>query len=591
MDCFVKRLQPDRYENWLNGKDYGRHPEEPNAKLSPAPPPTAEEFMVNNKNKDKEIPLCLLEPKSNKKRRHPIHKTKNAVTNGTAMAVQGAVEGESDCLNIDEDEPIAKVARTQSSVTTNSKTKQTLNSTNINKTNSCKNVTQSPELRNSFHTIVQRNDEYKRRMISQSKRNMKERINFGQQNANPKPVNNTLSLGTDGQLTGNLVDTISRLQRSLSNNSLPERQSSQTPHTLFANTSNPTRNISHNFSTVPYTMTNAATSNMQLNYPHPARLLDSSANHGKDISSTMQSVTSQYQTNTNPNIPFAPQQLTPPSVGNMGAILSSKPGLIQSTIHPSTTLQALRQSFQTNGSTLKDFMGSLNPIQPSFLNQVSHTEDSNLGSLSIQTHVKPNTISYNHSVASNYSEATHQNIPSINSITGNHKLQQTAVNQNINILRSLGANQMSQQYNKETLHENFRVSGVELTQNYSPDWARSNQLILTSKDRRQIKTSVTILERQRNGSPWQPPMKLPTGNAWGWQVNGFVNMYESAIYINLHGPRNMARSFMLPFKNILSTTKKSQVAINARQEIWPPCDDMLALCEDVSRWELHMCIK
>lgn len=506
------------------------------------------------------------------------------------MAVQGAVEGESDCLNIDEDEPIAKVARTQSSVTTNSKTKQTLNSTNINKTNSCKNVTQSPELRNSFHTIVQGNDEYKRRMISQSKRNMKERINFGQQNAKPKPVNNTLSMGTDGQPTGNLVDTISRLQRSLSNNSLPERQSSQTPHTLFANTSNPTRNISHNFSTVPYTMTNAATSNMQLNYPHPARLLDSSANHGKDISSTMQSVTSQYQTNTNPNIPFAPQQLTPPSVGNMGAILSSKPGLIQSTIHPSTTLQALRQSFQTNGSTLKDFMGSLNPIQPSFLNQVSHTEDSNLGSLSIQTHVKPNTISYNHSVASNYSEATHQNIPSINSITGNHKLQQTVVNQNINILRSLGANQMSQQYNKETLHENFRVSGVELTQNYSPDWARSNQLILTSKDRRQIKTSVTILERQRNGSPWQPPMKLPTGNAWGWQVNGFVNMYESAIYINLHGPRNMARSFMLPFKNILSTTKKSQVAINARQEIWPPCDDMLALCEDVSRWELHMCI-
>lgn len=66
-----------RYDDWLNGKDYGRHPEEPNAKLSPAAPPTAEEFMVNNKNKDKEIPLCLLEPKGDKKRRHPIHKKKN----------------------------------------------------------------------------------------------------------------------------------------------------------------------------------------------------------------------------------------------------------------------------------------------------------------------------------------------------------------------------------------------------------------------------------------------------------------------------------------------------------------------------------
>lgn len=574
--------------------------------------------MVNNKNKDKEIPLCLLEPKPNKKRRHPIHKTKNTgkqldiismkkckeirkkydwliflfvliVSNGTAIPVQGAVEEESDCVNIDEDEPIAKVARNQSSFTTNSKTKQLLNSPNINKTNSCKNITQSPEHWNSFQTIVQGNDEYKRRMISENKKNMKEKISLGQQNEKPKPVNNTLSMGMDGQPTGNLVDTISRLQRSLSNTSLPERVS-QTPHTIAVNTSNPIRNISHHFSNVPYNMTNAATSNMQLSYPHPARLMDGSVNHGKDISTTMQSVTSQYHTNTNLNIPFAPQQLTPPSVGNVGAILSSKPGLIQSTIHPSTTLQALRQSFQNNGSTLKDFMGSLNPIQPSFLNQVSNTKDSNLGSLSIQTHVQPNTISYNHSVASNYSEATNRSIPSMNSITGNHKLQQTAVNQNINILRSVGPNQKSQQYNKETLHENYRVSGVDLTQNYSPDWARSNQLILTSKDRRQIKTSVTILERQRNGSPWQPPMKLPTGNAWGWQVNGFVNMYESAIYINLHGPRNMARSFMLPFKNILSTTKKSQVAINARQEIWPPCDDMLALCEDVSRWELHMCI-
>ena len=66
----------NRYDDWLNGQDYGRHPEEPNAKLTPANPPTAEEFMVNNRNKDKEIPLCLLEPKNKKKRRHPIHKNK-----------------------------------------------------------------------------------------------------------------------------------------------------------------------------------------------------------------------------------------------------------------------------------------------------------------------------------------------------------------------------------------------------------------------------------------------------------------------------------------------------------------------------------
>ena len=74
--CFLQ-IVIYRYDDWLNGQDYGRHPEEPNAKLTPANPPTAEEFMVNNRNKDKKIPLCLLEPKEKKKRRHPIHKNKN----------------------------------------------------------------------------------------------------------------------------------------------------------------------------------------------------------------------------------------------------------------------------------------------------------------------------------------------------------------------------------------------------------------------------------------------------------------------------------------------------------------------------------
>jgi hypothetical protein len=66
-----------RYESWLRGEDYGRHPEEPNGKSTAAPQPTAEEFIFNPKNKDKPIPLCLLEPNASKKRRHPIHKKKS----------------------------------------------------------------------------------------------------------------------------------------------------------------------------------------------------------------------------------------------------------------------------------------------------------------------------------------------------------------------------------------------------------------------------------------------------------------------------------------------------------------------------------
>ena len=38
MECFVKRVQPERYDAWLRGEDYGRHPIEPNSKPTPAPP-------------------------------------------------------------------------------------------------------------------------------------------------------------------------------------------------------------------------------------------------------------------------------------------------------------------------------------------------------------------------------------------------------------------------------------------------------------------------------------------------------------------------------------------------------------------------
>jgi hypothetical protein len=65
---------------WLRGEDYGRHPEEPTGKSTAAPQPTAEEFIFNPKNKDKPIPLCLLEPNTSKKRRHPIHKKKSIGT-------------------------------------------------------------------------------------------------------------------------------------------------------------------------------------------------------------------------------------------------------------------------------------------------------------------------------------------------------------------------------------------------------------------------------------------------------------------------------------------------------------------------------
>jgi len=37
MDTFVKRIQPEKYELWLQGKDIGCHPEDPNQRMYPAP--------------------------------------------------------------------------------------------------------------------------------------------------------------------------------------------------------------------------------------------------------------------------------------------------------------------------------------------------------------------------------------------------------------------------------------------------------------------------------------------------------------------------------------------------------------------------
>ena len=90
-----------RYEDWLAGKDMGRHPEEPEARPTPAPAPNVEEFLMNIHNKDREIPMCLLEPEqqttaktaSQKKRRHPIHKKNNSESKSSEASLKESIGG------------------------------------------------------------------------------------------------------------------------------------------------------------------------------------------------------------------------------------------------------------------------------------------------------------------------------------------------------------------------------------------------------------------------------------------------------------------------------------------------------------------
>lgn len=49
MDTFVKRFQPERYQAWLEGNDYGQHPEDPSNSYAPAPPPSHLDVICNKK--------------------------------------------------------------------------------------------------------------------------------------------------------------------------------------------------------------------------------------------------------------------------------------------------------------------------------------------------------------------------------------------------------------------------------------------------------------------------------------------------------------------------------------------------------------
>lgn len=49
MDTFVKRFQPEKYDDWVNGTDIGPHPEDPVTEAAAAPVPSEQDILVNKK--------------------------------------------------------------------------------------------------------------------------------------------------------------------------------------------------------------------------------------------------------------------------------------------------------------------------------------------------------------------------------------------------------------------------------------------------------------------------------------------------------------------------------------------------------------
>jgi hypothetical protein len=50
-------------------------------------------------------------------------------------------------------------------------------------------------------------------------------------------------------------------------------------------------------------------------------------------------------------------------------------------------------------------------------------------------------------------------------------------------------------------------------------------------------------------------------------------------------PLNISRPFTIPFSNIFASSRTASSTAT-----WPPSEEMMSQCDDLSRWELDMCV-
>ncbi|CAO1325274.1 unnamed protein product [Diamesa tonsa] len=105
METFVRRFQPERYDNWLRGEDFGCHPEEPN-KITAAPPPILDKKIMlksSQKSENDEEKDCKLKVKKS-----PSASTSTAsaspTTSSTSSSSSPIDEASSSPVKIEKDE-------------------------------------------------------------------------------------------------------------------------------------------------------------------------------------------------------------------------------------------------------------------------------------------------------------------------------------------------------------------------------------------------------------------------------------------------------------------------------------------------------
>jgi hypothetical protein len=476
MDCFVKRLQPERYDLWIKGQDYGRHPEEPNAKPTPAQPPSAEEFFFNPQNKGKAIPQCLLEPRENKKRRHPIHKKKALLLDLDCDELDldkkrlklslKRIDEDSKMLLLTNRPVVVPMLAPSNKLNFNTHptfgtlpTKNEFGSGSLLASNN--SWPSTPVLNNSSRQDLKMTETVKQKWMSSF-------LTPGSGGASTLPsATRPPSACTLGQYPGlvraSLTATISKLQ-----NAMPQQQQTQ-PQASSYSCAQPPPSASNQY--------NPPKNNYYIQQPHT----------DKDLTQRQ----SMY-----------PEELRK---------------VLQST-------GVLNESAST--ASPNDKMAVL--LDPRFAQSPS-----------------PTTTTTSTSTTSTSTTSTSTAPPFPTLARSEHADQQ--------VLPTI-------------------ISSPKVLQ---------NKAILSANMERPILSNMLLIDR----SSWRPPMRLPEPNYQvlaHWHLKGSVNVAKGEMYVRFVGPQNANRSFCLQFSNILGTSKRHQNNVS----VWPPSDNMMDQCEDLSRWTI-----
>ena len=496
MDTFVKRLQPERYDDWINGKDFGRHPEDPTGRLTAAPPPSAEEYLSNSQNSDKEIPLCLLEPK---KRRHPIHNKKKNQQVSSEETDDSDTNNAASKVDIDPVEekklkqgPVLSLKRIDEDISIN---KGLL----VPKTNSLS----SPKLNFNTHPT------------------------FGSLPTKSEFGSGLSSLNGTG--SNNAWPSASPMQQPLASPPQPQA-SSQGPKM--------TEKAKQNWMTsfLPPSSQSGNTALQTLRSPSAQCHLRPHNTLTARISKLQNAMQHQQQEQ--------PHQLPPP-------VRPQQPQLPKTT-SPTPWASSSEAGTPMNGNDLSHRQAQY----PEELRRVLQST----GVMKEET----------------FKLKQENNHPATITNQGDDKKMAVLLDPTQNSQfpsKSFMAARLAQ--------EQESMRRVMLTQRII-----QNKAILASDIERPILSTMVLIDR----SVWHPPCRLPNMTSEvtpGWHLKGSVNVAKGEMYVRFDCPFNSKRSFCLQFSNILGKSKRHQQTGNGQNgSIWPPSEEMMDQCDDLSRWTI-----